>query len=233
MRIILLFLLLPLFSFGQKDTLVVSLDNGLTSVYNKNSNNNGQVNLAFNGDNMLALNKFKINSNTNYSLAFQDFINSNEFIQKTNIGYSNFFLSHVYNYSLVRSIYSDNSFGVGYGIKKIFGKFTFSLSYAILYQNIKSSKSNIEMARSSLRLKIKYPGKHINISTEYYYQPNWKNINDCIVYGNTKITFFPEKSLNFIVQDAINYRSLSSIKMLHNITFGIGYSFDKKIKIKQ
>jgi hypothetical protein len=61
MRIILLFLLLPLFSFGQKDTLVVSLDDGLTSVYNKNSNNNGQVNLAFNGDNVLSLNKFKIN----------------------------------------------------------------------------------------------------------------------------------------------------------------------------
>ena len=88
------------------------------------------------------------------------------------------------------------------------------------------------MSRNSLRLKIKYAGKNIKVSTEYYYQPNFKNIKDCIVYGNTKISLFPEKSLNFIIQDAINYRSISSVKMLHNITFGIGYNFTKKIKIR-
>ena len=91
-------------------------------------------------------------------------------------------------------------------------------------------KPTFELARHSLRIKFKFNTKILNINTEYYYQPNVNSFNDYIIYGNTKITFYPKNKLNFIIQDALNFRSLSNVKMINSTTFGISYSFNKTIK---
>jgi hypothetical protein len=84
--------------------------------------------------------------------------------------------------------------------------------------------------RHSIRAKIKIERKLFGFSTEYYYQPNIKDFNDCIIYGTTKLTLFPGKPLNFIMQDQMNFRSTSDVKMMNNLTFGVAYKFNKKIE---
>jgi hypothetical protein len=79
--------------------------------------------------------------------------------------------------------------------------------------------------RSSFRGKIKYDGNFVGFYTEMYYQPSFKSIEDYIIYGNAKLVFLPKKRLNFILQDAINYISTSKVRMLHNLAFGVGYTF--------
>jgi cytochrome c2 len=83
--------------------------------------------------------------------------------------------------------------------------------------------------RHSIRAKIKIEKKKFGITTEYYYQPNIKDFNDCIIYGTTKLTLFPTKPFNFIIQDQMNFRSTSDVRMMNNLTFGIAYKFIKKI----
>jgi hypothetical protein len=58
------------------------------------------------------------------------------------------------------------------------------------------------------------------------------NFNDYIVYGITKIIINPKKPVSFIIQDVLNYRTDSQVKLLHNINFGISYKFVKKIEKK-
>jgi hypothetical protein len=35
----------------------------------------------------------------------------------------------------------------------------------------------------------------------------------------------PKRKLSFVLQDAVNYISKSQVRMLHNLTFGVGYTF--------
>ena len=93
-------------------------------------------------------------------------------------------------------------------------------------------KPNEEMFSNSFRIKFKIEKKFIGFSTEYYYQPSFIDFNDYIIYGTTKVIFFANKSFNLTIQDLLNYRSNSDVKMIHNLTLGLGYKFNKKIEKK-
>lgn len=225
--LIMIFLMIPFLVSSQKDTIKFSLDDNINGSYSKYSDNNNIMNVGFVGDNSLNYRKLKFNATTNYSLSFRDSITANELVNKTNFEYDNVFFSNVYTNSLIRSIKNDNSFGVGYGHKFSINKLNISISYAILYQKtFYTNGLDKEISRNSFRTKIKYNGDLVGFSTEFYYQPSFKSIkSDYIVYGNAKIIFLPKKRLNFILQDAINYISTSKVRMLHNLAFGIGYTF--------
>ena len=227
--LILIFLMLPIMASSQdtiKDTVKVSLDNNINGAYTKFSNNSNIVNVGFVGDNSVSYKKFKLSSSSNYSLSFRDTILANELVEKTNAGYADFFLSNVYTQSLVRSVRNDNAFGIGYGKKLSIKNLDLSLSYAILYQKtFYNNGTTKQVGRNSFRTKLKYDGNLIGFSTEFYYQPNFESMKDYIVYGNAKLIFLPKKRLNFILQDAINYISKSEVRMLHNLAFGVGYTF--------
>ena len=227
--LLLIFLMLPVLASSQdtiKDTVKVSLDNNINGAYTKFSNNSNIVNVGFVGDNSVSYKKFKLSSSSNYSLSFRDTILANELVEKTNAGYADFFLSNVYTQSLVRSVRNDNAFGIGYGKKLSIKKFDLSLSYAVLYQKtFYNNGTTKQVGRNSFRTKIKYDGNLIGFSTEFYYQPNFESMEDYIVYGDAKLIFLPKKRLNFILQDAINYISKSEVRMLHNLAFGVGYTF--------
>lgn len=230
MKTILFLILLPFSIFSQqdttRDTVKVSLDNNINGAYTKFNTNSNIVNIGFVGDNSVSYKKFRFGTTTNYALSFKEVITANEFVEKTNVGYGNTFLSHVYTNSFVRSINNDNSFGIGYGHKFRISKVDLGLSYAILYQRTSYSNGTYsEIERSSFRGKIKYDGDLVGFSTEMYYQPSFKSMEDYIIYGNAKLVFLPKKRLNFILQDAINYISQSKVRMLHNLAFGVGYTF--------
>jgi hypothetical protein len=219
--------MIPFLVSSQKDTIKFSLDDNINGSYTRYSNNSNIVNVGFIGDNSLNYRKFKFNTTTNYSLSFRDSITANEFVEKTNIEFDNIFLFNVYTNSLIRSIKNDNSFGIGYGHKFSINKLNISLSYAVLYQKtFYGSGLTKEILRNSFRTKIKYNGELFGFSTDFYYQPSFKSIKtDYIVYGNAKIIFLPKKRVNFILQDVINYISTSKVRMLHNLAFGVEYTF--------
>ncbi len=211
--------------YSQKDTTIkLNLDNNISFIYS-NPNNINQYGTSYNGTNSIGKNNVTFLTNSNYSLNFTNKIIGHDWLQKTNISYKRVFISHVFNYSLSRHIETDNAIGCGIGFKyKII-----SLSYALMYQNTNYIDKPIkEVLRHSVRLKLKLQKKLFNFTTEYYYQPNINNINDVIIYGNTKITLYPQNKINFIIQDAMNYRSLSNIKLIHNFTVGFGYTFKTK-----
>lgn len=230
MKTILFFILIPLTILSQndtiRDTIKFSLDNNINGNYTKYDNSNNTTNFGFVGENSLSYKNFKFTTTSNYLISIRDTITANEFIEKTNIGYSNMFLSHVYTNSFIRSIKNDNSFGIGYGHNFKISKISLSLSYAILYQNtLYYSLKSVDIVRNSFRIKIKYNGNIIGFFTEMYYQPGFKSMKDYIVYGNVKLIFLANKKVNFILQDVINYISLNKVRMLHNLAIGVGYTF--------
>jgi len=229
--IFILFLVIStnVFSQSSNDSIIVLLENGITSVLT--NSDKSQFAISYSGNNTISRNKLNFNTNSNYSLVYSNSITSNELLFKNNLLYDKLFISHVFNYSLSRKIESDNLFGVGVGFKKIYKHFYYGISYAIMYDKTNYIGNNtIEIGRHSLRFKFKINTKVINVNMEYYYQPDITSFGNFIVYGNTKITLYPNKKLNFIIQDALNFRSVSNIKMINNTTFGISYSFNKNIK---
>ena len=225
--ILFLILFLPFSILSQKDTVRLSLDNSINGAYTKYTNNNNILNVGFVGDNSVNYKMLKFNTTSNYTISYRDSITSNEFVEKTNVGYGNVFVSNVYAHSYVRSIKNDNSFGLGYIHKFSIKKFFFSVSYAILYQRtFYENGSTKTVERNSFRTKIKYNSDLFGFSTEVYYQPSFRSMkDDYIIYGNAKIILFPKKRVNFILQDAINYISKSKVRMLHNLAFGVEYNF--------
>ncbi len=209
----------------------LSLDNSLTGLYNKSTSS--QFGFNFIGNNSLDINKkLSFDLVTNYQTRFSPELTDNEFIQRANIGHSeefwDIFTTYQFNYSLVRGIQSNNWIGVGGGLKKKFDKFKISVSYAVLYDN-KITTEMTETFRHSIRPKIKIDGKLVSLTSEYFYQPSFANMSDYIVYGNTKLLLFPQKKVNFVIQDILNYRSISEVKMIHSLTFGLNYKFTKNI----
>ena len=224
-------LILTVKSYAQKE---ISLDNSLSGSLNQGKSGN-IIGVNFTGNNSFDFGKhIALDLGTNYNTQYTPELTQNELIQKVNLGYNkehwDLFTTYQYNYSLVRSIQSDNWLGIGGGIKEKFNWGKASLSYAFLYQNtdymINPSTNKL---RHSIRAKIKIEKKKFGITTEYYYQPNIKDFNDCIIYGTTKLTLFPTKPFNFIIQDQMNFRSTSDVRMMNNLTFGIAYKFTKKI----
>jgi hypothetical protein len=131
----------------------------------------------------------------------------------------------------VRKIDSENLFGIGTGIKKDYNSIKTSVSYAIIFHQSNYFNGEFEnLFRHSLRLKFILEKKNCEIISEYYYQPTVSNIGDNIIYGTTKISFFPKNKLNFTIGDIFNWRSQSDVKIIHNLTIGVGYKFQKNIK---
>ena len=230
----LLLLISILFSITSNAQTEISLDNSLSGSLNQGKSGN-IIGVNFTGNNSFDFGKhIALDLGTNYNTQYTPELTQNELIQKVNLGYNkehwDLFTTYQYNYSLVRSIQSDNWLGIGGGIKEKFSWGKASLSYAFLYQNTDYMLNpSTNKLRHSIRAKIKIEKKKFGITTEYYYQPNIKDFNDCIIYGTTKLTLFPTKPFNFIIQDQMNFRSISDVRMMNNLTFGIAYKFTKKI----
>ena len=57
---------------------------------------------------------------------------------------------------------------------------------------------------------------------------NKEYFDEYIIIGTTKLVIMPKNKLNFIVQDVVNYNSTTEVKLLHTISLGIQYKFNKK-----
>lgn len=209
-------------------TQVLNLDNNLTGILS--SNQNTQISLQYSGLNKFDYKKSSIELGTVYSVRLNPKMTENEFSNRINISrtfkYFDVFTNYQYNYSYIRKINSDNWLGIGIGVKKNFDWGRLSISYATIYQNINYvTEPSKDIFRHSLRFKVKYTHKLFLLNTEYFYQPNFQDYRDVIVFGTTKISFLPQKSFNFIISDILNYNSTSNVKLLHNLTIGFGYKF--------
>jgi hypothetical protein len=202
------------------DTITIyRYNNSINGMYTQNPNK--QINIGFNGENSIVRAYKNFNSNTNYSLGYTTKIINSELLQKTNIGYYDFFVSHIFNHSLARGIKYNNLIGIGYGHK--WGGL--SLSYASMCENIIYNELPTKnLFRHSVRCKFKYEHDLFSISTEYYYQPNMIKINDVVVYGTTKISLLKKNKLSFTITDIVNYRSLNTVRLMHSINLGITYN---------
>lgn len=235
MRLLIIFLFIYGLTIAQKDTATFNLDNSLSGSLIKNDGKIQGFSRIF-SQNTIEYNKLMVNLVTNYQINYQGTINGNELLNKTNLNYGDIFCSHVYSYSLIRQMRSDNSFGFGYSYKYKFKNISYGISYAFIGQQTNYFNKQITgVLRHSLRLKFKYDNRFFLFYTEFYLQPNVKTIKDQIIYGTIKLTLLPKTKVNLILQDNINYFSLSSIKTIHTFTFGIGHSIigQKKLKNKR
>ena len=227
-KITLLLLLIPNLILSQK----LSLDNSITGIYSKSEN--VQFNFALNGNNSYTLNKFKLESNTNYQSSFSPKITSNEFGERLNLSHKikkiDVFTTYQFGYSLTRQVKSNNLVGIGLVLinKSKDSTYNFSLSYATLYQNSMNFKDSLNQNfRHSIRLKYKYSNIRYTFSTEYFYQPNFKSFNDYLIFGNTKLTIPLRHWVGLTIQDNLNYNPRSNVALLHNITIGIQINYQK------
>jgi hypothetical protein len=227
-KILLLLILIPNLILSQK----ISLDNSITGIYSKS--NNVQFNFAFNGNNSYTLNKFKLESNTNFQSSFSPKLTSNELMERLNLSHKvmkiDGFMTYQFGYSLTRQVKSNNLIGLGLVIinKTKDSTYNFSLSYATLYQNSVNFKDSLNQNfRHSVRLKYKYTNNHYTFSSEYFYQPSFKEFNDYLVFGNTKLTIPLRHWVGLTIQDNLNYNPQSNVPLLHNITVGIQINYQK------
>lgn len=230
MRLLFIFLSISLNLLSQTE---IKLDNNFTGILS--TNNVTTFGFNFVGSNSVEVKKLSLDFSTNYATRFSPALKENEFIQRQNIGYErekwDLFITHQYNYSLIRQINADNWLGVGGGVKFKYNWGKLSFSYATIYQSSDYfTQQNEYLFRHSFRTKIKYEKKNIGFSSEYFFQPNTTDFNDIIIYGTSKINLFTGKSLSFIIQDVLNFRSTSDVKLIHNLSLGVGYKFNKTIK---
>lgn len=54
------------------------------------------------------------------------------------------------------------------------------------------------------------------------------NFDDYMIIGTSKFVIMPKNKLNFVIQDIINYNSITEVKLLHTISLGIQYKLNKK-----
>lgn len=226
-------LIFLLISFNLLSQTEIKLDNNFTGILSTNKTTTFGFNYV--GNNSIDFKKVSYDFSTNYSTRFSPTIKENEFNQRQNVGYEkekwDLFITHQYNYSLIRQITSDNWLGVGGGLKFKYNWGKISLSYATIYQSSNYFINDSEyLFRHSLRTKLKIEKKNISFYSEYFFQPNVSNFDDIIIYGNSKVNFIINKSLSFIIQDVVNWRSTSDVKLIHNLSLGVGYKFNKVIK---
>lgn len=231
----LLFLFILLSSFNIFSQTEIKLDNNFTGILS--TNNTTTFGFNFVGNNSIEIKKISFDFSTNYSTRFSPNLKENEFNQRQNVGYEkekwDLFITHQYNYSLIRQITSDNWLGVGGGLKFRYNWGKISLSYATIYQRSNYFVNDSEyLFRHSLRTKLKIEKKNISFYSEYFFQPNVSNFDDIIIYGNSKVSLLLNKSISFVIQDVVNWRSTSDVRLIHNLSLGIGYKFNKVINKK-
>lgn len=231
-KIYLLLLFITSISFAQKE---VNLDNNLTCNTVQADNTTKSVGITYIGDNTLILKKFDFNSNTNYVYLTDK---QNELSQRFNLMYKlpegklddYTFATYQFNSSLIRNIKADHWIGAGYGVKaKIDSTLTLSTSYALVFQDILWNTGETKtFFRHSLRGKVKLTRNDFELVSEYFYQPNIQYFNEYMIVGTSKFVIMPKNKLNFVIQDVLNYNSVAEIKVLHTISLGIQYKFNKK-----
>lgn len=228
---LLFFVLISNVVFSQQ----IKTDNSLTGLISNSTSS--QLGLTFVGENSFIRKNWDIASVTNYTLTFSPNISENELLQRFSYdlkkeNWANF-TNYQFNYSYVRKI-QDNLIGIGTGYKKEFKYIKTSLSYALIFHqsNYFNGESDY-LFRHSIRLKFRLEKKNWEMISEYYFQPDVVNISDNIIYGTTKISFFPQNKLNFTVGDIFNWRSQSNIKIIHNLTIGVGYKFQTNLNKKR
>jgi len=230
MRYLLIIVFLPFYSnlFSQE----LKTDNNLTGNYTNSTST--QIRLNFIGINSLNIKSNTIEIPTNYSLKISNKLDENEFTQRINISHNlktkfDIFSSYQYNYSLIRNINGDHWIGIGISYKNTIKNTKLSISYATIYDRTiyNDSRVETEIIRHSLKLKSSIEKSIFGFSFEYFYQPNFKNMSDYIIYGTSKIVILPKNSINLIFQDVLNYQSRSDVKLIHNLSIGFGYKFSK------
>ncbi len=228
---LLFFVLISNVVFSQQ----IKTDNSLTGLISNSTSS--QLGLTFVGENSFIRKNWDIASVTNYTLTFSPNISENELLQRFSYdlkkeNWANF-TNYQFNYSYVRKI-QDNLIGIGTGYKKEFKYIKTSLSYALIFHqsNYFNGESDY-LFRHSIRLKFRLEKKNWEMISEYYFQPDVVNISDNIIYGTTKISFFPQNKLNFTVGDIFNWRSQSNVKIIHNLTIGVGYKFQTNLNKKR
>lgn len=230
-KIILLALLLPIQIFAQE----LKLDNNLTGLYSKSTTSQLRCNLIT--SNQFTWKTHSIDWNINYANKFSPKLVENEFINRVNYIQKatrdvEFFTTYQFNYSLLRGIRSEHWTGIGASYKKKTDRFNIGISYATLIDNTVyvNDSLNSNVLRHSLRLKFGIDGKIIAIKTEYFYQPRFSDSQDYIIYGTGAVSLFPKNRVSFVVQEVLNYQTRSSVKLIHNVSLGIGVKMSKDFK---
>lgn len=226
-KIYLLIFFITNISFSQSE---INLDNSLTCNIIETSNIKN-IGIIYSGNNIITIKKTTTDFLTNYSYLTDT---QNEFLQRINVSnkFKNqqVFLTYQFNSSYLRDIRTDNWIGIGYGFKKQIKQINFGLSYATIYQYTSFyNNDNKKQLRHSFRGKLKYDNENLSIKGEYWYQPSYQSYKDYIITGNTKFDILPKNNFSFIIQDIFSYNSKSLVRMVHTISFGIQYKFDKKI----
>lgn len=217
MKFILLALLLSNYSLAQ-DTIKYNLSNTISGSENSNTK---QINLSLSGNNNFIYGKYNFFNTSSYSGSWTTKKIAEEISHKSNITYGKIFFLYMFTHSLTRSISLDNSIGLGY---VHWWKYA-SLSYGAIYEMTNYSIfPTLFVFRHSIRAKFNYNNI---ILIEYYYQPNVLKFNDIIITGNAKFTLFQGKKASIIISDIINYRSLSTTKMIHSATLGLNINIKK------
>ena len=216
-KLLLLLLIISNLSYSQ-DTIKYNLSNTVSGTY---ASNTKQTNTTLSGTNNFTYGKYMLFNTSNYSGSWVTKKIAEEISHKSNLTYGKVFALYMFTHSLTRNILYDNSFGFGY----IHWWDYVSLSYGVLYENtIYTSTPTIHVFRHSLRGKVLYN----NILTlEYYYQPNVIKLDDIILTGTAKLVLFQGKKVGLTITDIINYRSLSTTKLIHSATLGLTITLKK------
>lgn len=200
---------------AQTDTIKYNFNDAITG---STASNTKQTNFSFIGDNGLNYKNIGWNNTTNYTVSWINKKIAEDLTHRSNLTYKNWFCLYVYNHSLTRAIAYDNAIGLGYVHKWKY----FSLSYGVMYQKTGFYVNpSTQVYRHSLRAKFKYKVKRFQFGCEYYYQPNIKQMDDVIFYGNAKTTFFVNDKIGISISDVINFRSLSTTRMIHAASIGL------------
>lgn len=207
----------------------INLNNTLSGISSQTQKGTNTL-INFTGQNSYSTRELSLDLLTNYQIAWSPTLTQNELIQSINVGYRkptwDLFTTYQYNHSLLRKIESDNWLGLGGGVKKDYTQGKLSLSYATIHQRTNYTMlPDRNLFRHSFRGRIKWEKKLFSINSEYFFQPSFKNIEDYIVFGTSKVTFFPDKRLGFTIQNTLNYRSFDTYKMIQNTTAGVTYKF--------
>lgn len=200
---------------AQTDTIKYNFNDAITG---STASNTKQTNFSFIGDNGLNYKNVGWNNTTNYTVSWINKKIAEDITHRSNLIYKNWFCLYVYNHSLTRAIAYDNAIGLGYVHKWKY----FTLSYGVMYQKTGFYVNpSTQVYRHSLRAKFKYKVKRFQFGCEYYYQPNIKLMDDVIFYGNAKTTFFVNDKIGISISDVINFRSLSTTRMIHAASIGL------------
>lgn len=213
-----------LFSLINISILSQNLKNNLSIGFNYNDNKlktySGVLNITTN----YQKNWLAIDNVLNENISFTNKINQNELSNKFSIGVSknrhSSFLNYQTNYSLTRNLNLDHLIGLGFGQRDSIHGVKLNYSYAILWQT--TTNQNISRVRNSIRVKVSQKLKNYNWNIEYYYQPNFINYKDYIIYGTTKFTYKLNR-VGLSVINIVNYNSFLEIKLINTLNIGFTY----------